>query len=123
MITAKEATEIVLRYGMDNLHAAIGVPRDATPTMIKKRTRRLSLLVHPDKCDSPQAAEAFDIVHTAERVLMDAREFRKHQEERKRKRESDQCDRQQKAREDTKKQKSNRREERQKRARSERDGA
>ena len=42
MITAKEATEIVLRYGMDNLHAAIGVPRDATPTMIKKRTRRLS---------------------------------------------------------------------------------
>ena len=43
MITAKEATEIVLRYGMDNLHAAIGVPRDATPTMIKKRTRRLSL--------------------------------------------------------------------------------
>ena len=95
MATAKEAIEVVLRYGMDNLHAAIGVPRDATPTTIKKRTRRLSLLVHPDKCDLPQAAEAFDIVHTAERVLMDAREVRKHQEELKRKRERDELSRQQ----------------------------
>jgi hypothetical protein len=33
---------------------------DATPDEIKKQFRKLSLLVHPDKCSHPQAAAAFD---------------------------------------------------------------
>lgn len=33
---------------------------DATPEEVRKQYRKLSLLVHPDKCSHPQAASAFD---------------------------------------------------------------
>lgn len=93
---AREAVEMVVRHGMDDLHEAIGIGRNAgwTPSnisaQVKKRTRQLLLLVHPDKNDSPLAGEAVDIVNTAARVLPDARAWREHQAERKRKHESDQ---------------------------------
>lgn len=32
----------------------------ATPEEIRRQYRKLSLMVHPDKCKHPQAAEAFD---------------------------------------------------------------
>jgi DnaJ family protein C protein 8 len=32
----------------------------ATPEDIRKQYRKLSLMVHPDKCKHSQAAEAFD---------------------------------------------------------------
>jgi hypothetical protein len=32
----------------------------ATPEEIRKQFRKLSLMVHPDKCKHPQASEAFD---------------------------------------------------------------
>jgi DnaJ family protein C protein 8 len=32
----------------------------ATPDEIRKQFRKLSLMVHPDKCKHAQAAEAFD---------------------------------------------------------------
>jgi len=32
----------------------------ATPEEIRKQYRKISLMVHPDKCKHPQAAEAFD---------------------------------------------------------------
>ena len=110
---------MAVRHGMDDLHGAIGISRDAgwTPANIsdrvKDRTRQLLLLVHPDKNDSPLAGEACDIVNTAARVLTDARAWREHQAERKKKRELDQLSRQQKEREDVKRQKSKRREEKQ----------
>jgi hypothetical protein len=34
-------------------------------TSVKKAFWKLSLMVHPDKCDHPQAAEAFDLVKKA----------------------------------------------------------
>ncbi|KAJ0084854.1 hypothetical protein Patl1_30229 [Pistacia atlantica] len=37
----------------------LNLPFDATPDDIKKQYRKLSLLVHPDKCKHPQAKEAF----------------------------------------------------------------
>ena len=66
---------------MADLHAAIGVQRGAPPGAVQRRTRTLFLLVHPDKCSLPRAAEAFHIVETAKRVLTDAAEWRKHQAE------------------------------------------
>lgn len=33
---------------------------DATPEDVKKQYRKLSLMVHPDKCKHPQASTAFD---------------------------------------------------------------
>lgn len=32
----------------------------ATPEEVRRQYRKLSLMVHPDKCKHPQAAEAFD---------------------------------------------------------------
>ena len=66
---------------MADLRAAIGVPRGASVEEVRKRTKALFKLVHPDKCSLPGAAEAFDIVRTAERVLTDETEWRKHQAE------------------------------------------
>jgi DnaJ family protein C protein 8 len=33
---------------------------DATPEDVKRQYRKLSLMVHPDKCKHPQASTAFD---------------------------------------------------------------
>ncbi|KAG2484006.1 hypothetical protein HYH03_017173 [Edaphochlamys debaryana] len=44
---------------------------DATPEDVKKQYRKLSLMVHPDKCKHPQASTAFDILGEAQKELMD----------------------------------------------------
>lgn len=44
---------------------------DATPEDVKKQYRKLSLMVHPDKCKHPQASTAFDILGDAQKELMD----------------------------------------------------
>ena len=85
----QEAIDAAIRHGLDDLHAAIGVPRNATHDQVHKRMRQISLLVHPDKCSLPGAAEALDVVRTAERVLTDETEWRKHQAEVARRREMD----------------------------------
>ena len=41
---------------------------------IKLQFRKKSLLVHPDKCKHPQAQTAFEILKTAEKILMDSNE-------------------------------------------------
>ena len=49
----------------------LGLPFDATPEDIRKAYRKLSLLVHPDKCSHPQAKAAFEIVNSASKQLQD----------------------------------------------------
>ena len=49
----------------------LGLPFDATPEDIRKAYRKLSLLVHPDKCSHPQAKAAFEIVNAASKQLQD----------------------------------------------------
>ncbi|KIZ06236.1 J domain-containing protein spf31 [Monoraphidium neglectum] len=44
---------------------------DATPEEVRKQYRKLSLLVHPDKCSHPQAASAFDVLGAAQKELND----------------------------------------------------
>ena len=44
------------------------VPRDADDNAIKKAYRKLTVLVHPDKCSHPRAEEAFKAVNESYQV-------------------------------------------------------
>lgn len=50
-------------------YAALGVEVEAKGTDIKKRYWRLSLLIHPDKCDHPRANDAFQAINKAAKDL------------------------------------------------------
>lgn len=54
-----------------NHYALLGVTRDSNPLEIKRAYRKLSVQLHPDKNDSPDAANEFDRVKQAYDVLMD----------------------------------------------------
>ncbi|KAM0950943.1 putative DnaJ domain, Chaperone J-domain superfamily [Dioscorea sansibarensis] len=47
---------------------------DSSPEEVKKQYRKLSLLVHPDKCKHPQAKEAFGALAKAQQLLLDPQE-------------------------------------------------
>lgn len=47
---------------------------DSSPDEVKKQYRKLSLLVHPDKCKHPQAQEAFAALAKAQQLLLDLQE-------------------------------------------------
>jgi DnaJ-class molecular chaperone len=49
----------------------LGVAADSSAAAVRKRFWRVSLLVHPDKCDHPQAARAFDAFTKAAQALQD----------------------------------------------------
>ncbi|CAJ1950774.1 unnamed protein product [Cylindrotheca closterium] len=54
-----------------NHYSLLGVTRDSNPLEIKRAYRKLSVQLHPDKNDSPDAADQFDKVKQAYDVLMD----------------------------------------------------
>ncbi len=49
----------------------LGLRFDCTPEDVRTAYRKLSLLVHPDKCSHPQAKDAFEIVNAASKQLQD----------------------------------------------------
>ncbi|KAF3965871.1 hypothetical protein CMV_009978 [Castanea mollissima] len=52
----------------------LNLPFGASPEDIKRQYRKLSLLVHPDKCKHPQAKEAFGALAKAQQLLLDQQE-------------------------------------------------
>ncbi|XP_065865717.1 J domain-containing protein spf31 [Euphorbia lathyris] len=52
----------------------LNLPFDASPEDVKKQYRKLSLLVHPDKCKHPQAKEAFGALAKAQQLLLEQQE-------------------------------------------------
>jgi len=54
-----------------NHYSLLGVTRDSSPLEIKRAYRKLSLELHPDKNDDPDAADQFHGVNQAYDVLMD----------------------------------------------------
>lgn len=48
----------------------LGVPRDASPDVVKQAYRRLALQFHPDRDTSPGAAERFRRLHEAYRLAL-----------------------------------------------------
>ncbi|XP_042484126.1 J domain-containing protein spf31-like [Macadamia integrifolia] len=52
----------------------LNLPFDSSLEDVKKQYRKLSLLVHPDKCKHPQAKEAFGALAKAQQILHDPQE-------------------------------------------------
>ncbi|XP_072991252.1 J domain-containing protein spf31 isoform X1 [Typha latifolia] len=52
----------------------LNMPFDSSADDVKKQYRKLSLLVHPDKCKHPQAKEAFGALAKAQQLLLDPQE-------------------------------------------------
>ncbi|XP_057954947.1 J domain-containing protein spf31 [Malania oleifera] len=54
-----------------NAFEYLNLPFHSSPDDVKKQYRKLSLLVHPDKCKHPQAKEAFAALAKAQQLLLD----------------------------------------------------
>ncbi|KAJ7981245.1 DnaJ domain containing protein [Quillaja saponaria] len=52
----------------------LNLPFDASPDDVKMQYRKLSLLVHPDKCKHPHSKEAFGALAKAQQLLLDQNE-------------------------------------------------
>ncbi|PKU69454.1 J domain-containing protein spf31 [Dendrobium catenatum] len=52
----------------------LNLPLDSSIDEVKKQYRKISLLVHPDKCKHPQAKEAFAALAKAQQLLLDPQE-------------------------------------------------
>ncbi|KAL5709077.1 hypothetical protein ACHQM5_019803 [Ranunculus cassubicifolius] len=57
-----------------NAFEYLNLPFDSTPEEVKKQYRKLSLLVHPDKCKHEKAKEAFGALAKAQQLLLDPQE-------------------------------------------------
>ncbi|KAL6518670.1 hypothetical protein OROHE_017720 [Orobanche hederae] len=57
-----------------NAFEYLNLPFDSHVDDVKKQYRKLSLLVHPDKCKHPQAKEAFGALAKAQQLLLDPQE-------------------------------------------------
>ncbi|CAM8949641.1 hypothetical protein QQ045_018240 [Rhodiola kirilowii] len=57
-----------------NAFEYLNLPFDATLDDVKRQYRKLSLLVHPDKCKHPQAKDAFGALAKAQQLLLDTQE-------------------------------------------------
>ncbi len=57
----------------------LGVNFDANRDDIKRQYRKVSLLVHPDKCSHPRASDAFDILGQAQAALLEDDRFKELQ--------------------------------------------
>tara|TARA_B110001450_G_scaffold168852_1_gene157429 strand:- start:55 stop:651 length:597 start_codon:yes stop_codon:yes gene_type:complete len=55
----------ILNAGVDDLWAAVGADRQDSLQAARKMALKLSLTVHPDKCNHPRAEEAQKVVSTA----------------------------------------------------------
>lgn len=61
----------ILRAFKLNPFEQLGVNFNATPDEIRRAYRKLSLLVHPDKCQHEYAKSAFEVVNSANKQLAD----------------------------------------------------
>ena len=50
-------------------YEVVGADPDASANEIKKRYWKLSLMIHPDKCDHPKAQDAFNALSQAAKDL------------------------------------------------------
>eukprot|EP00252_Welwitschia_mirabilis_P008940 TRINITY_DN2120_c0_g1_i1.p1 TRINITY_DN2120_c0_g1~~TRINITY_DN2120_c0_g1_i1.p1 ORF type:complete len:247 (+),score=66.68 TRINITY_DN2120_c0_g1_i1:246-986(+) len=57
-----------------NPYEHLNLPFDSSADDVKRQYRKLSLLVHPDKCKHPQAKEAFAALAKAQQLLLDPQE-------------------------------------------------
>lgn len=69
------ATQAFLALGsnpaLPDAYQVLGLPHDVTSADVRKRYFKLSLTVHPDKCEHPRAKDAFHAVDLATKLLRD----------------------------------------------------
>ncbi len=76
-IAPPEVAEAIARVlAAADAYGALGVDRGASQAQCKKAYRRLALRLHPDKCSSPNAEEAFKRVSAAYAALQDGRNLK-----------------------------------------------
>ncbi|PSC75268.1 J domain-containing spf31 [Micractinium conductrix] len=54
-----------------NPYEQLGLHNDATPEEVRRQYRKVSLMVHPDKCKHARAKDAFEVIGAAQKDLMD----------------------------------------------------
>lgn len=69
--SGKAPPPITAAVEVEDLYAALDLPRDADEQQIKARYRELAHRLHPDRCAEPDAAERFAHVSKCYRVLRD----------------------------------------------------
>ena len=69
VVAAPEAGTDVSATLKADAYDVMDVPADAANGVIKKRYWKLSLMIHPDKCGHPKAAEAFQALAAAAKLL------------------------------------------------------
>mmetsp|Transcript_17799 Transcript_17799/g.58232 ORF Transcript_17799/g.58232 Transcript_17799/m.58232 type:complete len:307 (-) Transcript_17799:484-1404(-) len=47
----------------------LNLPLDAQPEDVRRQYRKISLMVHPDKCSHPRSREAFEVLGVAQKML------------------------------------------------------
>ncbi|KAF9595920.1 hypothetical protein IFM89_006201 [Coptis chinensis] len=57
-----------------NAFEYLNLPFDSSLDDVKKQYRKVSLMVHPDKCHHPQAKQAFQALAEAQKLLLDPQE-------------------------------------------------
>ncbi|KAL8129973.1 hypothetical protein V2J09_019128 [Rumex salicifolius] len=57
-----------------NPYEHLNLPFDSSIEDVKKQYRKISLMVHPDKCKHPKAQEAFGALAKAQQLLLDPQE-------------------------------------------------
>ncbi|KAL8483461.1 hypothetical protein ACS0TY_026229 [Phlomoides rotata] len=68
-----EVTRILSCFKL-NAFEYLNLPFDSSVDEVKRQYRKLSLLVHPDKCKHPQSKEAFGALAKAQQLLLDPKE-------------------------------------------------
>ena len=61
---ASAAVQHVLRYRLSSFYC-LGLADNASPDAIRAQYKKLALRLHPDKCEHPDAREAFDAMAEA----------------------------------------------------------
>ncbi len=54
----------------------LGISFDCTMEDIRRQYRKVSLMVHPDKCKHPRATDAFEVLGNANKALTDEENVR-----------------------------------------------
>lgn len=65
-----EVSRILYAFKL-NPYEQLNLRFTATPEEIRKQYRKLSLMVHPDKCKHERASEAFEVLGQAQKQLLD----------------------------------------------------
>jgi len=72
IMTSDNQLDRLLAQRFSNPYELLLLGSEASEEEIRKQARSISILIHPDKCKDPRSSDAFHLVDTAYKTLMDA---------------------------------------------------